>query len=329
MTSGQKMAADKVRRKSSIHRHWGKYSIISLMQIVHVECRSLRSAERHSALRMKPSRDISRLIEIMAALRTPGSGCLWDLEQDFSTIAPYTIEEAYEVADAIERGDFDDLRDELGDLLLQVVFHARMAKEQGLFDFGGVVLAITEKLVRRHPHVFGDAGSLGTEEVNALWEHIKTQEKAERAARRSHAAPEGVTLGGVPGNLPALTRALKLQQKAGKVGFDWNDPHAVLAKIREEADEIEAALASGAIQDATSEVGDLMFAVVNLARHLGADPEATLREANRKFERRFRYIEEALSATGKTPSQSTLAEMDALWNEAKRREQGPRNEDQT
>ncbi len=278
---------------------------------------------------MKPSRDISRLIEIMAALRTPGSGCPWDLEQDFSTVAPYTIEEAYEVADAIERGDFDDLRDELGDLLLQVVFHARMAEEQGLFDFGGVVLAITEKLVRRHPHVFGDAGSLGTEEVNALWERIKTQEKAERAARRSHAALESVTLGGVPGNLPALTRALKLQQKAGKVGFDWNDPHAVLAKIREEADEIEAALASGAIQDATSEVADLMFAVVNLARHLGADPEATLREANRKFERRFRYIEEALSATGKTPSQSTLDEMDALWNEAKRREQGPQIEDPT
>jgi ATP diphosphatase len=279
---------------------------------------------------MKPSRDISRLVEIMAALRTPGTGCPWDLEQDFSTIAPYTVEEAYEVADAIERGDFDDLRDELGDLLLQVVFHARMAEEQGLFDFGGVVQAITEKLVRRHPHVFGDAGSLGTAEVNALWERIKSQEKAERAARRSHAAaPEGVTLGGVPANLPALTRALKLQQKAGKVGFDWNDPHAVVAKIREEADEIEAALASGAVEDATSEVGDLMFAVVNLARHLSADPEAALRAANRKFERRFRYIEEALSATGKTPAQSTLAEMDALWNEAKRREQGPQIGDQT
>jgi nucleoside triphosphate diphosphatase len=278
---------------------------------------------------MKPSRDISRLIEIMAALRTPGTGCPWDLEQDFSTIAPYTIEEAYEVADAIERGDFGDLRDELGDLLLQVVFHARMAEEQELFDFGGVVQAITEKLVRRHPHVFGDAGSLVTEEVNALWERIKSQEKAERAARRSHAAPESVTLGGVPANLPALTRALKLQQKAGKVGFDWNDPHAVLAKIREEADEIEAELASGARQDAASEVGDLMFAVVNLVRHLGADPEATLREANRKFERRFRYIEEALGASGKTPSQSTLAEMDALWDEAKRREQGPQIKDQT
>jgi nucleoside triphosphate diphosphatase len=278
---------------------------------------------------MKPSRDISRLIEIMAALRTPRTGCPWDLEQNFSTIAPYTIEEAYEVADAIERGDFDDLRDELGDLLLQVVFHARMAEERELFDFGGVVQAITEKLVRRHPHVFGDAGSLGTEAVNALWERIKAQEKAERAARRSHTAPESVTLGGVPANLPALTRALKLQQKAGKVGFDWNDPHAVLAKIREEADEIEAELASGARQDAASEVGDLMFAVVNLARHLGADPEAALRETNRKFERRFRYIEEALSATGKTPSQSTLAEMDALWNEAKCGEQGPTRKDQT
>jgi nucleoside triphosphate diphosphatase len=264
---------------------------------------------------MKPSRDISRLIEIMAALRTPGTGCPWDLEQDFATIAPYSIEEAYEVADAIERGDFDDLRDELGDLLLQVVFHARMAEERGLFDFGGVVQAITEKLVRRHPHVFGDAGRLETGAVNALWDRIKAQEKAARAAR---GPVENGTLAGVPANLPALTRALKLQQKAGKVGFDWNDPHAVLAKIREEADEIEAALAGqNAPEEAAAEVGDLMFAVVNLARHVGADPEATLRAANRKFERRFGYIEQALAAAGKTPAQSTLGEMDALWDAAK------------
>jgi len=267
---------------------------------------------------MKPSRDISRLIEIMAALRTPGTGCPWDLEQDFATIAPYSIEEAYEVADAIERGDFDDLRDELGDLLLQVVFHARMAEERGLFDFGGVVQAITEKLVRRHPHVFGDAGRMETRAVNALWDRIKAQEKVARAAR---GPVEGGALAGVPANLPALTRALKLQQKAGKVGFDWNDPHAVLAKIREEADEIEAALAGkDAHEEAAAEVGDLMFAVVNLARHVGADPEATLRAANRKFERRFGYIEQALAAAGKTPAQSTLGEMDALWNAAKSRE---------
>jgi nucleoside triphosphate diphosphatase len=272
-----------------------------------------------------PSRDITRLIEIMAALRTAGTGCPWDLAQNFSTIAPYTIEEAYEIADAIERRDFDDLRDELGDLLLQVVFHARMAEEAGLFGFGDVVEAITEKLVRRHPHVFGDAGSLDTEAVNALWDKIKAQEKAERAARRA-IDPNGArerskgALAGVPVALPALTRALKLQEKAGKVGFDWNDPLAVLAKIREEADEIAAALASGEAGAAREEVGDLLFAAVNLARHLGADPEAALRSTNEKFERRFGYIEETLATAGKTPEQSTLAAMDELWNEAKQRE---------
>jgi ATP diphosphatase len=261
----------------------------------------------------------------MAALRTAGTGCPWDLAQNFSTIAPYTIEEAYEVADAIARRDFDDLRDELGDLLLQVVFHARMAEEAGLFGFGDVVEAITEKLVRRHPHVFGDAGSLDTEAVNALWDKIKAQEKAERRAARA-IDPNGArerskgALADVPVALPALTRALKLQEKAGKVGFDWNDPLAVLAKIREEADEIAAALASGEAGAAREEVGDLLFAVVNLARHLGADPEAALRATNEKFERRFGYIEQALASAGKTPEQSTLVQMDELWNEAKRRE---------
>jgi nucleoside triphosphate diphosphatase len=274
--------------------------------------------------KITPSRDITRLLEIMAALRTPGAGCPWDLAQNFSTIAPYTIEEAYEVADSIERHDFDDLREELGDLLLQVVFHARMAEETGLFGFGDVVQSITEKLVRRHPHVFGDAGSLDTEAVNALWDRIKAQEKAERAARR---ATDGVperrngALAGVPAALPALTRALKLQEKAGKVGFDWNDPLAVLAKIREEADEIAAELSSHETRAAQEEVGDLLFAVVNLARHLGADPEAVLRATNEKFERRFGYIEQALATAGKTPEQSTLAEMDELWNEAKSRDQ--------
>jgi len=272
-----------------------------------------------------PSRDITRLIEIMAALRTAGTGCPWDLAQNFSTIAPYTIEEAYEVADAIERRDFDDLRDELGDLLLQVVFHARMAEETGLFGFGDVVQAITEKLVRRHPHVFGDVGSLDTDAVNALWDKIKAKEKGERAARRA-IGPNGArerstgALAGVPVALPALTRALKLQEQAGKVGFDWNDPLAVLAKIREEAGEIAAELASGAARAAREEVGDLLFAVVNLARHLGADPEAALRATNEKFERRFGYIEETLATAGKTPEQSTLAEMDELWNKAKQRE---------
>ena len=272
-----------------------------------------------------PSRDIARLIEIMAVLRTAGTGCPWDLAQNFSTIAPYTIEEAYEVADAIERRDFDDLRDELGDLLLQVVFHARMAEEARLFSFCDVVEAIAEKLVRRHPHVFGDAGSLDTEAVNALWDKIKAQEKAERAAGRAIDPKDARerskgALAGVPVALPALTRALKLQEKAGKVGFDWNDPLAVLAKIREEADEIAAELASGEARAAREEVGDLLFAVVNLARHLGADPEAALRAANEKFERRFGYIEQALATAGKTPEQSTLAEMDELWDEAKGRE---------
>jgi ATP diphosphatase len=267
---------------------------------------------------MKPSSDISRLVEIMAALRTPGTGCPWDLEQDFATIAPYTIEEAYEVADAIGRGDFDDLRDELGDLLLQVVFHARMAEEAGSFAFGDVVQAITEKLVRRHPHVFGDARDLSPEAVKHLWDRIKAEEKAARAARRGvdDGAASGA-LAGVPVGLPALTRALKLQQNAGKVGFDWNDPQAVLAKIREEADEISAAIASSDRAGAAAETGDLLFAVVNLARHLAADPEAVLRATNAKFERRFAFIERALAAQGKTPEQSTLNEMDALWNAAK------------
>jgi ATP diphosphatase len=267
---------------------------------------------------MTPARDISRLLEIMAALRTPNTGCPWDLEQDFSTIAPYTIEEAYEVADAIARHDLDDLRDELGDLLLQVVFHARMAEEQGAFDFGGVVEAITDKMVRRHPHVFGDARGLSAGAVADLWHDIKAQEKAAKAAK---AAQEGEgsesALAGVPVALPALTRALKLQQKASKVGFDWNDPKAVLAKIREEADEIEAALDAGDKGHAATEAGDLMFAVVNLARHLDADPESMLRMTNQKFERRFASIERALAARGKAPSAATLAEMDALWDAAK------------
>jgi ATP diphosphatase len=266
---------------------------------------------------VKPSKDIDRLIEIMAALRTPGSGCPWDLEQTFRTIAPYTLEEAYEVADAIEHDDLDQLRDELGDLLLQVVFHARMAQEQNAFAFGDVVQAITEKLIRRHPHVFADAdGKTKTAQaVKGLWERIKAEEKAAKIQKLGQISPTGA-LAGVPVALPALTRALKLQEKAGNVGFDWNDPRAVLAKIREEADEIEDALNAGGAE-AAAEVGDLLFAVVNLARHLKSDPESLLRATNLKFERRFGSIETALSKTGKTPSDASLDEMEALWNAAK------------
>jgi ATP diphosphatase len=261
---------------------------------------------------VKPSRDITRLIEIMTALRTPGSGCPWDIEQTFRSIAPYTLEEAYEVADAIARGNLADLKDELGDLLLQVVYHARMAQEEGAFDFGDVVETVIAKMIRRHPHVFADAEGRTAEHVKGLWERVKAEEKAERG----EAAPKGA-LAGVPVALPALTRALKLQEKAGRVGFDWNDPRAVLAKIREEADEIEAELDAADKTKTAAEVGDLLFAVVNLARHLAADPEDILRQTNLKFERRFAAIEKALAADGKTPKDATLAEMDALWDEAK------------
>jgi len=248
----------------------------------------------------------------MAALRTPGAGCPWDLEQSFRTIAPYTLEEAYEVADAIVRDDLAGLKDELGDLLLQIVFHARMAQEQGAFDFADVVETITAKLIRRHPHVFADADGKTAKAVEGLWERIKAQEKIGNGEETQSGA-----LSGVPVALPALTRALKLQGKAGRVGFDWNDPRAVLAKIREEADEIEAELDRGHDTSAAAEVGDLLFAVVNLARHLRADPEGLLRETNVKFERRFAAIERALAARGKTPKDASLAEMDALWDEAK------------
>ena len=274
---------------------------------------------------MTPSRDISRLLEIMAALRTPGTGCPWDLEQDFATVAPYTIEEAYEVTDAIARGDLDDLREELGDLLLQVVFHARMAEERNAFAFGDVVEAITRKMIRRHPHVFANKdGRLTPGHVTEAWDRIKAEEKAERAARRSsaEAAPKSL-LSGVKAGQPALTRAMALQRKASSVGFDWNDPRAVLHKIREEADEIEAALDRGDGQELAAETGDLMFALVNLARHVGADPEAALSGTNAKFERRFAYIERALAAQGCSLDDASLAEMDALWNAAKAEEPHP------
>ena len=271
---------------------------------------------------MTPSRDISRLLEIMAALRTPGTGCPWDLEQDFATIAPYTIEEAYEVADAIARNDLDDLRDELGDLLLQVAFHARMAEERNAFAFGDVVEAVTQKMIRRHPHVFADKdGRLTASDVKGAWERIKTEEKAERAARRpasdvSHRS----LLSDVKAGQPALSRALELQRKASSVGFDWNDPREVLRKIREEADEIEQALDRGDAAELAEETGDLMFALVNLARHVGVDADLALRGTNAKFERRFGYIERTLESRGRSLEEASLAEMDALWDEAKTKE---------
>ena len=271
---------------------------------------------------MTPSRDISRLLDIMAALRTPGSGCPWDLEQNFATIAPYTIEEAYEVVDAIARGDLDDLRDELGDLLLQVVFHARMAEEQNAFNFGDVVDAISRKMIRRHPHVFADKeGRLTPSDVKGAWERIKAEEKAERAARQpSDETSHKSLLSGVKAGQPALARAMDLQRKASSVGFDWNDPRAVLRKIREEADEIEVALDRGEASELAEETGDLLFALVNLARHTGVDPELALRGTNAKFERRFGYIEWALSAQGRSLESASLSEMDALWDEAKSEE---------
>jgi ATP diphosphatase len=274
---------------------------------------------------VQPSRDILRLLEIMAALRTPGTGCPWDLEQDFASIAPYTVEEAYEVADAIARGDRVDLKDELGDLLLQVVYHARLAQEEGAFDFSDVVEGITAKMIRRHPHVFGSARDLTPLEVKALWHGIKAQEKADKAQARIEAGlpakeeDKGV-LSGVPHALPSLTRAWKLQAKASTVGFDWKNARLVLDKIREETAEIEEALASGEKAAIREEIGDLLFVVANLARHVDADPEGCLQAANAKFERRFKGIEQALERQGRQPSQAGLDELEALWQEVKRQE---------
>lgn len=271
---------------------------------------------------MKPSSDIARLLEIMAALRTPGTGCPWDLEQDFASIAPYTLEEAYEVADAIERGDLADLRDELGDLLLQVVFHAQMAEEQGAFAFPDVVEAITRKLIRRHPHVFGEAKDLTPEQVKALWDEIKRAEKTERReAREKMGLPpeshEVGFLGGIPTALPALTRAQKLTAKAAKVGFDWPDVAQVIDKIHEELEEVKDASSTGSRDRIEDEIGDLLFSVTNLARHFGIDPETALRRTNAKFERRFGAIEDALKSQGRSLQDASLEEMEGLWVRAK------------
>jgi MazG family protein len=258
-------------------------------------------------------RSITTLLRIMRALREPQGGCPWDLEQNFDTIAPYTIEEAYEVADAIERKDMAGLIQELGDLLLQVVYHAQMAAEQRAFAFDDVVEAICRKMVRRHPHVFGDEKARSAGAAKGFWEKMKAMEKPEQGVDRSSA------LEGVPTALPALTRALKLQAKAARVGFDWPSSEDVIDKICEEAAELRAAPSTGQQE----EFGDLLFAAVNLARHLGIDPEAALRAANAKFKRRFGYIEHALHAAGKSPEESSLQEMDDLWNEAKRHDPKP------
>ena len=268
---------------------------------------------------MLPARDVSRLIEIMRALRTPETGCAWDCQQDFASIAPYAIEEAYEVADAIARGDVADLTDELGDLLLQVVFQAQIAAEAGLFEFGDVVHAITAKLIRRHPHVFGDARHLPPDEVKLLWQEIKADEKADRAQRRGLQEAEKL-LDDIPIALPGLSRAVKIQAKAASVGFDWNDPMQVVAKIREETDEIEAALKSGTRANVADEIGDTLFALANLARHMELDPDACLRGTNAKFERRFGHVETVVTQRGGTLQATALEEMERLWQEAKQSE---------
>ncbi len=261
---------------------------------------------------MEPSRNIDRLIEIMAALRNPVGGCPWDLKQDFASIAPYTIEEAYEVADAIERNDMPDLRDELGDLLLQVVYHARMAEEEGAFAFGDVVEAITDKMIRRHPHVFGD---LANGDVEGRWDAIKADERREKGVENA----EGI-LGDIPRALPALMRAEKLQRRAASVGFDWPDWRPTLDKIREEADEIEAELERGdeVHKDRlTDEIGDLFFSVVNFSRHHRVDAEEAMRRANAKFARRFKALEVTLAASGLSPETASLDQMEAAWQSAK------------
>ena len=258
---------------------------------------------------------VDRLNAIMAKLRDPVGGCPWDVEQTFATIAPYTIEEAYEVADAIERGDMDELKSELGDLLFQVVFHARMAEEQGLFAFDDVAEAIAEKLERRHPHVFGDeAAKPDGVAQKARWEDIKA---GERKAKAQHGALDDVPVG-----LPALARAAKLTKRAARVGFDWPSTDEVFDKLDEEVAELRVEIAAGDLDKARDEVGDLLFVVANLARKLGVEPEDALRGANAKFIRRFGFIEAALARDGRSPEQSDLAEMDGLWDAAKAAERG-------
>jgi len=254
---------------------------------------------------------IFELVDIMARLRARDGGCPWDIEQTFETIAPYTVEEAYEVADAIERGDMADLREELGDLLLQVVFHARMGEEAGAFDFADVARAINDKMIRRHPHVFGDARARNAAEQTRAWEDIKAQERAGKAAAQKS------LLDDVAATLPALTRAAKLSRRAAGVGFVWPSIAQVIDKLHEEVAELQAELDAGDLAKAREELGDVLFVCANIARELDIDPEAALRATNAKFVRRFKYIEARLADAGSTPAESNLAEMDRLWNAAK------------
>lgn len=263
--------------------------------------------------------NIDRLIEVMARLRDPERGCPWDLEQTYRTIAPHTIEEAYEVADAIETGDMEALREELGDLLFQVVYYSRFAEEEGRFDFDAVAAGITEKMIRRHPHVFGADEVRTAEQQTSRWEEHKAAERAAKAAAENRPTS---ALDGVIAGLPALTRALKLQKRAARVGFDWVDPKDILDKIEEEVAELRAELAGGARERITDELGDLLFALVNLARRLDVDPEGALRGTNAKFDRRFRRIESLLAEEGRRPEQATLEEMEAHWQRAKTEERG-------
>lgn len=263
---------------------------------------------------MQPSRDISRLIEIMARLRDPDGGCPWDLEQDFRSIRHYTIEEAYEVADAIEREDYEDLRDELGDLILQPIYHAQMASEAGLFDIGDVIYAVTDKLIRRHPHVFGDDAAGSAQASEGRWERIKAEERARKAERRGADKPPSL-LDDVPGVLPALARANKLAKRAARVGFDWPDTDTVIAKVTEELDEVREAGETGDPAHQQEEIGDLLFAVANLARKAGIDPEAALRDANAKFTRRFEYVEARCREDGVAIAEAGLERLDGYWNE--------------
>ncbi|CAN5288271.1 nucleoside triphosphate pyrophosphohydrolase [soil metagenome] len=258
---------------------------------------------------------LERLLAIMARLRDPVGGCPWDQQQTFATIAPYTVEEAYEVADAIERGDLDDLRDELGDLLLQVVFHARIAEEMGAFDFADVARAIADKMIRRHPHVFEDAHYRDIAEQTESWEQIKAQERAAKPGPKS-------LLADVPAGLPALTRAVKLTKRAARVGFDWPSTREVFDKLREEMTELEVEIDAGDAAKARDEFGDVLFVMANLARKLDIEPEDALRAANAKFTRRFGHIEQVLAAEGRSPAESDLSEMDGLWDQAKAIERG-------
>lgn len=283
---------------------------------------------------MQPSRNVARLVEIMQALRDPATGCPWDVEQTFDTIVPYTIEEAYEVADAIDRRDAEDLREELGDLLLQVVYFSQLAEEAGLFRFEDVVETITTKMIRRHPHVFGDAAARDAGSAKGQWERMKAEEKEERRARRqarlaegSHQdsewavrpdAPRTSLLDSVPRGMPALAMSTRLQAKAATVGFDWTEVAPIVAKLREETEEFEAAAASGDRAEQADELGDLFFCLVNLARRLELDPETTLRGTATKFRRRFASVEDALRTEGRTPQEASLDEMETHWQAAKR-----------